>query len=37
MLAERVLADERAAGDPLLADLMTKAEILAAGDWMEKS
>lgn len=37
VLAERVLADERAAGDPLLADLMTKAEILAAGDWMEKS
>ena len=36
-LAERVLDDERSAGDPLLADLMTKAELLAAGEWMEKS
>ena len=25
------------ATDPLLADLMTKAELLAAGEWMEKS
>ncbi|MBK7820842.1 MAG: ATP-dependent DNA helicase RecG [Tessaracoccus sp.] len=36
-LAERVLDDERSAADPLLADLMTKAELLAAGEWMEKS
>ncbi|AQP46579.1 ATP-dependent DNA helicase RecG [Tessaracoccus aquimaris] len=37
VLAEEVLDDERAATDPLLADLMTKAEELAAGEWMEKS
>ncbi|QNP57146.1 ATP-dependent DNA helicase RecG [Tessaracoccus defluvii] len=37
VLAERVLDDERSATDPLLADLMTKAELLAAGEWMEKS
>jgi len=37
VLAERVLADERAAADPLLADLMAKADQLAAGEWMEKS
>ncbi|MHA6511346.1 ATP-dependent DNA helicase RecG [Tessaracoccus sp. Z1128] len=37
LLAERVLADPRAAADPLLADLMTKADALAAGEWMEKS
>ncbi|MFT3889502.1 MAG: ATP-dependent DNA helicase RecG [Arachnia sp.] len=36
-LAERVLDDERSATDPLLADLTTKAELLAAGEWMEKS
>ena len=36
-LAERVLDDDRSASDPLLADLMTKAELLAAGEWMEKS
>ena len=36
-VAERVLDDERSATDPLLADLMTKAELLAAGEWMEKS
>ncbi len=36
-LAEAVLDDARSASDPLLADLMTKAEELAAGDWMEKS
>lgn len=36
-LAERVIADERAGSDPLLADLMTKAELMAAGEWMEKS
>ncbi len=36
-LAERVLADPRSATDPLLGDLMAKAEILAAGEWMEKS
>ncbi|MHA6524481.1 ATP-dependent DNA helicase RecG [Tessaracoccus sp. G1721] len=37
VLAERVLADERAASDPLLADLMTKAEAVAAGEWMDKT
>ncbi|SHI53335.1 ATP-dependent DNA helicase RecG [Tessaracoccus bendigoensis DSM 12906] len=37
VLAEEVLDDERSAADPLLADLMTKAEELAAGEWMEKS
>jgi len=26
-----------AATDPLLTDLMTKAELMAAGEWMEKS
>jgi len=36
-LAEEVLDDERSASDPLLADLMSKAEELAAGEWMEKS
>ena len=36
-LAERVMADPRAEADPLLADLMTKSEALAAGEWMEKS
>lgn len=37
VLAEQVLADDRAASDPLLADLMAKAEAIAAGEWMEKS
>jgi len=37
VLAERVISDERAATDPLLTDLMTKAELMAAGEWMEKS
>lgn len=37
VLAEEVLADDRSADDPLLADLMTKAEELTAGEWMEKS
>lgn len=37
VLADEVLDDARAADDPLLADLMTKAEELAAGEWMEKS
>lgn len=37
VLAERVLADDRAASDPLLADLMTKAEAVAAGEWMDKT
>ena len=36
-LAEEVLGDERAVDDPLLADLMTRADELAAGEWMEKS
>ncbi|NLE97981.1 MAG: ATP-dependent DNA helicase RecG, partial [Propionibacterium sp.] len=36
-LAERVLADERASSDPLLADLITQAERVAAGEWLEKS
>lgn len=36
-LADRVLADPRAADDALLADLMTQAEIVAAGEWLEKS
>ncbi|MEO7587522.1 MAG: ATP-dependent DNA helicase RecG [Arachnia sp.] len=35
-LADRVLADRRAANDPLLADLMTQAELVAAGEWLEK-
>ena len=37
VLAERVLADDRAASDPLLADLMAKAEAVAAGEWMDKT
>ena len=37
VLADEVLDDARSADDPLLADLMTKAEDLAAGEWMEKS
>ena len=37
VLAERVLADDRAGSDPLLADLMTKAEAVAAGEWMDKT
>lgn len=36
-LAERVLADPRAETDPLLADLMAKAEEVAAAEWMEKT
>lgn len=36
-LADRVLADPRASEDPLLADLMTQAELVAAGEWLEKS
>ena len=36
-LAERVLADERAQTDALLADLVAKAEEVATADWMEKS
>ncbi|GAA4892878.1 ATP-dependent DNA helicase RecG [Tessaracoccus lubricantis] len=36
-LAEQVLADPRAGTDPLLADLMAKAEEVAAADWMEKT
>lgn len=36
-LAEEVLGDERAVDDPLLTDLMTRADELAAGEWMEKS
>ncbi|SDY97334.1 ATP-dependent DNA helicase RecG [Tessaracoccus flavus] len=36
-LADRVIDDERSASDPLLADLLAKAEEMAAGDWMEKS
>lgn len=35
-LAEKVLADDRAADDPLLGDLITKAEQVAAGEWLEK-
>ena len=37
VLAERILADDRAGSDPLLADLMTKAEAVAAGEWMDKT
>ena len=37
VLAEQVLADPRSATDPLLADLMAKADAVAAGEWMEKS
>ena len=36
-LAERVLADPRAETDPLLADLMAKAEEVATAEWMEKT
>ncbi|MDO5677736.1 MAG: ATP-dependent DNA helicase RecG [Propionibacteriaceae bacterium] len=36
-LAERVLADPRAETDPLLADLMRKAEEVATAEWMEKT
>ncbi len=36
ILADEVLADPRAEGDPLLADLMTQAELVAAGQWLEK-
>lgn len=35
-LADQVLSDPRAEGDPLLADLMTQAELVAAGEWLEK-
>ncbi len=35
-LAERVMRDERAGDDPLLADLIAKAERVAAGEWLEK-
>lgn len=35
-LAETVLSDERAGDDPLLADLVAKAEQVAAGEWLEK-
>ena len=37
VLAEQVIDDDRAATDPLLADLMAKAEEVAAGEWMEKT
>lgn len=36
-LADRVLADDRAADDPLLADIITQAEILATGEWLERT
>ena len=36
-LADSVLADPRAKGDPLLEDLMTQAELVAAGEWLEKN
>ena len=36
VLADEVLADRRAAGDPLLDDLMKQAELVAAGEWLEK-
>ncbi|MBB1484356.1 ATP-dependent DNA helicase RecG [Tessaracoccus sp. MC1865] len=36
-LAEKVLADPRSGTDPLLADLMAKAEEVAAAEWMEKT
>ncbi len=36
-LADEVLADPRAKGDPLLDDLMTQAELVAAGEWLVKS
>ncbi len=35
-LAERVVRDPRAADDPLLADLRTQAELVAADEWLEK-
>ncbi|MCC2593261.1 ATP-dependent DNA helicase RecG [Tessaracoccus sp. OS52] len=35
-LAGRVLSDTRAESDPKLADLITAAELVAAGDWLEK-
>jgi ATP-dependent DNA helicase RecG len=35
-LAERVIADERSSEDPLLQDLIAKAERVAAGEWLEK-
>lgn len=37
VLADEVLSDPRAEGDPLLADLMAEAELVAAGEWLEKS
>ncbi len=36
-LADDVLADPRANGDPLLDDLMTQAELVAAGEWLVKN
>ncbi len=36
-LADEILADPRAENDPLLDDLMTQAELVAAGEWLEKS
>ncbi|MGO1384368.1 MAG: ATP-dependent DNA helicase RecG [Arachnia sp.] len=36
ILADEVLADPRSAGDPLLDDLMAQAELVAAGEWLEK-
>lgn len=35
-LADRVIADPRSGEDPLLADLLAKAEAVAAGEWLEK-
>jgi ATP-dependent DNA helicase recG len=35
-LAAEILADSRAAQDPLLADLIDQAEQAAAGEWLEK-
>ncbi|MGV8847054.1 ATP-dependent DNA helicase RecG [Tessaracoccus sp.] len=36
-LADSVLADPRATGEPLLEDLMTQAELVAAGEWLVKN
>lgn len=36
-LADSVLADPRSEGDPLLDDLMTQAELVAAGEWLVKN
>lgn len=37
VLAEQVFADPRSSEDPLLADVIAHAELLAAGEWLERT